>query len=637
MTPPFRLIIIDDNPDDVAQFRHYLLQSSPRRYRFIEAHSGETGLAACLAPDMRPDCVLLDLHLPDMDGLELLHQLRAHEGVIPFPVLILTGSGSEAGKARAALQAGAQDFIGKSWLTPEGLARAIENAVERFHLGVQLREQKRDAERLKTHFQSLADNSPDCIARFDSAFRHVYINPSIERVTGLPASRFLGRTNWEMGMPEANCRQWDSHLGEAVKRKKLVVYEFEFEGALGRRVYEARLTPEYNSDGELMSILGVSTDITERKQMEHALILADRQKDEFLAMLGHELRNPLAPISNTVAVLALNMKLPADATPLIELLRRQVEHMVRLVDDLLDISRITHGTIELRKSRVHLNEVLQNAVETSRPLIEAYAHELEVKQPSRAVVLDGDVTRLAQVFSNLLNNAAKYTEPGGKIRVAVEPHDGHVLVRVKDNGMGIPTPMLPKVFDIFTQVDRRLERSHGGLGIGLTLVRRLLELHGGSVEARSDGDGCGSEFVVQLPVVSFGETQRNGSGHDGNEKSSSCHRILVVDDNLDAAQTLSMLLSLMGHEVRMVHDGEEAVAMAKEWTPGVILLDIGLPKLNGYEACREIRSLPRGDEPIIIACTGWGQEEDRQRSQAAGFNYHMVKPVSPTVLAELLA
>jgi CheY-like chemotaxis protein len=309
--------------------------------------------------------------------------------------------------------------------------------------------------------------------------------------------------------------------------------------------------------------------------------------------------------------------------------------MVHLVDDLLDLSRISRGKIELRKERVELARVVQQAVETSAPLIEMNCHDLKITMPPGPIYVDADVTRLAQVFSNLLNNAAKYTERGGQVHLSVSRSGSEVHVSVKDNGMGIPAPMLPKVFEMFTQVDRHLERSQGGLGIGLSIVKRLVEMHGGSVGAESDGPGAGSEFVVRLPVA-LSIAQPNGDEQELSQQSS-CRRILVVDDNRDAAMSLAMMLKLMGNETKTAHDGFEALEIAAAFQPDLILMDIGMPRLNGHETARRIRAQPWGKSVVLVALTGWGQEEDRRKSDDAGFDLHMTKPIEPTLLQKLLA
>jgi PAS domain S-box-containing protein len=373
--------------------------------------------------------------------------------------------------------------------------------------------------------------------------------------------------------------------------------------------------------------------------MENATLLAtlradDRRKDEFLAMLAHELRNPLAPIRN--ASHFLRARGPAELQWAADVIERQVHQMTRLVDDLLDVSRITRGKIELRRERVDLASVLKTAIEATRPLVEKWEHELTTVIPPEPVRLDADPTRLAQVFSNILTNAAKYTDQGGHIRLTVEPQGEQVLVRVKDDGIGIPKEALPSVFDLFTQLPGAEGRSEGGLGIGLTLVRRIVELHGGAVEARSDGPGRGSEFLVRIPIARE-TTAAAGRPGEGGTVAPPARRILVVDDNQDAADTLGMLLGMTGNEVEIAHDGLAAVEAVAGFRPDVVLLDLGLPKLSGYEVARRIRGGEGGARILLVALTGWGQEEDRRRSKDAGFDHHLTKPVEFDELQRLLA
>jgi CheY-like chemotaxis protein len=380
-----------------------------------------------------------------------------------------------------------------------------------------------------------------------------------------------------------------------------------------------------------------AADLIERFRYEQALKEEDRRKSEFLATLAHELRNPLAPLRNGLQVMKLAKKDAGQVEQARSMMERQLGHMVRLIDDLMDMSRISRGKIELRKERVELAKVLQHAIETSRPLIEAGDHDLTISVPSQPIYVDADPTRLAQVFANLLNNAAKYTEKGGQITLAVQRKAGEVVVSVQDTGVGIPAHMLPKLFEMFMQVDRSLERSQGGLGIGLSLVKRLVEMHGGSVEAHSDGPGKGSEFVVRLAVATQAEERgAPGAAGDALVATPAKCRILVVDDNRDSADSLAMLLRITGNEVHTARDGLEAVGAAGVFRPEVVLLDIGLPKLNGYEVGRRIRQ-QQGDGVVLIALTGWGQEEDRCRSKEAGFDYHMTKPVEFKALQKVLA
>ena len=364
---------------------------------------------------------------------------------------------------------------------------------------------------------------------------------------------------------------------------------------------------------------------------------ADQRKDEFLATLAHELRNPLAPIRNALGVLKLKGPPTPEVSWARDVIDRQMQQMTRLIEDLLDTSRIGTGKIELQRQRIELAEVVHGAVEASRPLIAQHGHELCVELPREPVYLHGDLVRLSQVFCNLLNNAARYTQQGGRIEVTGTLKASAVLVSVRDNGIGIPRDMLPKVFEMFTQVDRSLERSRGGLGIGLTLVKQLVELHGGRVEAHSAGPGHGSEFVVRLPVLAEAGTRAPATPKNATQPlSNDGRRVLVVDDNQDAAESLAMLLRLMGLECVTAHDGLEGVKLARELRPDIVLLDIGLPGMNGYDAAAAIRAEPWGKTATLVALTGWGQSEDRRRSRVAGFDVHLVKPVATEQLVEVL-
>ncbi len=426
------------------------------------------------------------------------------------------------------------------------------------------------------------------------------------------------------------------------------------------RAIDDSAAPIKDEQGQIIGVVLIFRDVSERRRDEErlrqsaaqfrqladenarlveALKESDRRKDEFLAMLAHELRNPLAPIRNAVHIFRAKSPPVPELQWATEVIDRQVHQMTRIVDDLLDVSRITRGKIELRKERVELAAIVNSAVEASRPIIEKWGHELTVTVPPQPIQLEADLTRLSQVLSNLLNNAAKYMDQAGCIWVTAERQDDQVLIRVKDTGIGIPTEMLPHIFDMFTQVDSSLERSEGGLGIGLTLVQRIVEMHGGTVEARSEGLGKGSEFVVRLPVAVAVEGQgpREAAADEEEVVAPAPRRILVVDDNRDAADSLGTLLRMFGNEVHTAHDGLEAVGAAAAFQPHVVLLDIGLPKLNGYEAARRIREQKGGSDMVLVALTGWGQEEDRRRSKEAGFDHHMTKPVEFADLQKLLA
>lgn len=367
-----------------------------------------------------------------------------------------------------------------------------------------------------------------------------------------------------------------------------------------------------------------------------ALKEADSRKDEFLATLAHELRNPLAPIRNGLQILRMAPEGPR-AEEVRGMMDRQLTHMVRLIDDLLDVSRVSRGRIDLRKVRMSLQEAVSSALETSRPLIEANEHRLTLDMPADPLWVEGDLTRLAQVVSNLLNNAAKYTSPGGHIRLTVRRQNGHADIEVADNGLGIDADMLPRVFDLFTQADRHLDRSQGGLGIGLALVSKLVEMHGGTSRAVSEGRDKGSIFTVSLPLIDEQGAAIGKGLQKTQKKTMAPMKVLIVDDNIDSAQTSLWMLDLMGHKGTLAHEGVRALEIARDLKPDVVLLDIGMPGMDGYEVCRQLRRMPEMKNKTVIAQTGWGQESDRQKAFAAGFDHHITKPVSLDLLTQLLA
>ena len=450
-------------------------------------------------------------------------------------------------------------------------------------------------------------------------------------------------------------------VNAAILRSKVAVFaelhRKNRECGMANRALLAEVTDRRRAEEKLRE-LNETLEQRVAERME-SLSEADRRKNEFLATLAHELRNPLAPVRNAVEILRMKGPDIPELHWARDIIDRQTQAMARLIDDLMDISRINQGKIELKREQIELAKIVQGAVETSRPLIESMGHELTVTLPPGTVIVDADLTRLAQVFLNLLNNAAKYTERGGRIELVAsvkwrvasgEPENPSslatrhstldtpfVVVSVTDTGIGIPADKLPTIFEMFSQVEGALSRSQGGLGIGLCLVKRLVEMHGGSVEAKSGGLGQGSEFVVRLPIVVEQTYPRQASDDGDKAQPTSDLRILVVDDNRDAAESLAMLLTAMGNKVQTAHDGEVAVAAAGEFRPHVVLCDIGLPKLNGYEACRRMKEQAREEKMILIAVTGWGQDDDRRKSAAAGFDHHMVKPVDSQALMKLLA
>jgi signal transduction histidine kinase len=512
----WQVVVIDDSADDRAEVRRLLLRGSDRRYSFSEAATGTAGVALVLAAPSLPDCVLLDYNLPDLDALDVLTALAGADGLPVCPVVVLTGgAGPEA--RRAGLRAGAQDYVGKDWLTPPGLTWVVENAIERLAMARQL---------------LLRD--------------------------------------------------------EALRRN------------------------------------------------EKALSDADRRKDEFIATLAHELRNPLAPIRTGLRVLRLTHDAETSMRTL-DIMERQLGQMTRLIDDLLDISRVTSGKVLLRFKRVAARALLDAAAEAVLPILEVGRHSLVIDLPEQALWLDADPDRLVQVLGNLLNNSAKYSLDGGRIRLAARLDGDTVVIEVTDSGLGIPNEMLSQVFDMFTQVNSALDRSQGGLGIGLALAKRLVGMHGGTIVAESPGTGAGSTFTIRLPAAAAPSQDVAVASSESSPQALPGRRVLVVDDNTDGADLLAMMLELSGHQTRIAYSGLEALETAVDFRPEVIFLDIGLPGLNGYEVARRFRATPALSPMLLVALTGWGSEEDRRRSKEAGFDIHLTKPVEPAAIDDVMA
>ena len=472
----------------------------------------------------------------------------------------------------------------------------------------------------------------------DATGRNTYASDSFLKLIGRTQEQW-SNLGWGDVLHSDDADRTSAAWDECVSTGGVWDVELRFKGVDGRyHPVLARGVPVRDEQGAVMCWVGIHLDIGRLKQAEEALREADQRKDQFLALLAHELRNPLAPIRNGLHILNLFGFKDERQKRAYEVIERQLSHLVRLVDDLLDVSRITRGKLELRMERVTLESVIQGAIETVRPLTELSQHELRVSLPPQPVVLLADAVRLTQVFANLLSNSAKYTPPGGFVKLSAQVAEGSVIVRVEDNGIGIPSDALSSVFEMFTQVDRITQRMSGGLGIGLSVVKSLVEMHHGTVQAESEGPGRGSVFTVWLPLaeersVNDEEMAVNLSANGESAR----RRVLVVDDNVDAAESMAALLSLLGHDIQTAHDGEQAVEAAKSFEPDLILMDIGMPKVDGLEATRRIRKLALRKRPLIAALTGWGQDADRKGSSEAGIDRHLVKPVDLEAVQQLLA
>ena len=462
-------------------------------------------------------------------------------------------------------------------------------------------------------------------------------NRGAQRVFGYTPAEAIGQSI-TMLIPEDRLHEEDMILSRLRRGEPVDHYETVRATKDGRLIdVSVTISPVRDESGEVVGASKVARDITFQKRVLRELQEADIRKNEFLALLAHELRNPLGPIRHAVKILRARAPSPDELQWATNIIDRQTEHMTRLVDDLLDFSRITRGAIELRHERVDLGAILRTAVEASAAQIERHHHQLKVTYPAQALYVEGDATRLIQVVANLLDNAAKYTNNGGKIWLSAEREGEMAIIRVKDSGIGIPSDVLPRIFDMFTQAGTALERAQGGLGVGLALVERLVKLHGGSVAAYSAGEGQGSQFTIRLPVASAHKKPTPERRDGTRELPEKRCRILVVDDNVDSVDSLAMLLQMMGHEVATASDGESALDQADEFRPDVAILDIGLPKVNGYDLAKQIREHAWGKDVVLVALTGWGQEQHRRRSMESGFNHHLTKPVEFDVLQEILA
>ena len=459
--------------------------------------------------------------------------------------------------------------------------------------------------------------------------RNIYASESFLKLVGLTQEE-CSNYGWGSVLHPDDVEQTMQAWKECVASGKQWDREHSFRGVDGMwHPVLARGVPIRNEKGEITAWVGINLDISKLKQVENELRLADQRKNEFLATLAHELRNPLAPIRNGLQIMQIAQDDAAEVQRAREVMERQVHHMVRLIDDLMDLSRINRGKIELRKQRIEISSILQNSLETSRPLLDHAQHVIVLRLTPQPVYVDADVVRMSQVFANLINNAAKYTPNKGQITIIVEAAGEEAIVRVKDNGIGIPLDMLNNVFDMFVQINRTDARlPSGGLGIGLNIVKRLVEMHGGEVTAHSEGVGLGSEFVVRLPLLQkLAETEPSKSAPKIDSKSKGGRRILVADDHEDSMASLATMLSILGNDVRTSPDGLSAVQTAEDFRPEIVFLDIGMPNMDGYDACREIRKKSWASNTVIVALTGWGQDEDKNKSRNAGFNHHLVKPI----------
>ncbi|HEY0715099.1 MAG TPA: ATP-binding protein, partial [Polyangia bacterium] len=630
-----RILLAEDNAD----MRDYVGRLLREQWT-VEAVPD--GLAALEAVRRQPpDLILTDVMMPGLDGFELLRALRADPALRLIPVIMLSARAGEEARVEG-LQAGADDYLVKPFSARELTARVSTH--------LQLGRLRGMAESGRRKLHELFMQAPIPVAVM-SGPDHVFTlaNPSYCALVG--RHDVMGKTLRE-ALPELGDHAVIGMLDDVYQSgKPLHVTEMSVPlvrrgAAPGESAYVNYVAqPVHDDNGQVQGVMVVAADVTDqvlaRQRLEGLRRTAEdanRAKDEFLAMLGHELRNPLAPITTALQLMRLRAGNVAQNERTV--IERQVAHLTRLVDDLLDVSRITRGKVEIRKQPVEMAEVVAKAIEMASPLLERRQHHLDVQVASEGLMVGADLTRLAQVVANLLTNAAKYTDPGGRIVIRAGGDTEQVWLSVRDNGIGIDAAVLPHVFDLFMQERQSIDRSQGGLGLGLAIVRSLVALHGGTASVHSGGKGRGSEFTIRLPRSAPTVLAEAAMGIDGRDAGANGVgpqlRILIVDDNEDAAGLLVEALSILGHEVRSANDGPKSLEVVEAFVPDVALLDIGLPVMDGYELARRLRSNPRLSKTRLVAITGYGQESDRHRSSEAGFDLHLVKPVTVERLESVL-
>ena len=616
-----RILLVEDD----SRIRDFLALVLSNDYVVETASNGKEALR--IVAEVFPELVVTDVVMPELNGIELLRALRSMPATQTIPVLLVSGSTPDEWRIEG-FKEGADGYLAKPYTEVELRARlgAMLQAA-RLRREVARREAREQAEqRALAERAELLESITDAFYALDGGFRFTYLNQRALDHFGESRESLLGRVVWD-AFPVTRGTVFQHQYERAMREQCSVA--FEAVSPLSQRWVEARAYPSRQG------LAVYFRDVTDRKLAEEQMRVADQRKSEFLAILAHELRNPLAPLRNGLHLLKLESMANATLARTVGMMDRQMNHLVRLVDDLLDVSRITRGTLELRRRRLRLVEVLETSVEDSGSFIQARQHALVVDVRNRDVWIEGDPDRLAQVFSNLLSNSAKYTDPGGRISLKLERENDHAVVAVEDTGIGIPQSALEQVFDMFSRLPLHEERVADGLGIGLSLVRTLVQMHGGSVEAFSEGPGRGSRFTVRLPLVagvSVADTSVRGTVSDTVRG----RRVLIVDDNADAAVSLAALLEMEGCEVRTAADGAAAVEQARVFGPQVIFMDLAMPRMGGVEAARRIRALPQGRSMRIVALTGLGQEADRLSTQEAGMSEHLVKPVSLEALHRVL-
>jgi PAS domain S-box-containing protein len=645
---PVNILLVDDQPGKLLSYEAMLDDLGEN---LIRANSGDEALQQLLKTDVA--VVLMDVCMPEVDGFEVAAMIRKHPRFQKTAIIHVSAVNLTDFDRLRGYDSGAVDYVSVP-VVPEVLRAKVKVFADLYRKTEELEHLNREldrrvaerteqfeatAARLRTteeRFQLLAETIPSIVWTAGPDGNITYANQRWLDYCGVTAQE--NEKNWPTFVlhpddQERRQTKWRQALKEG-REFEIEVRKRRHDGVY--RWFLTRAVPHRDGAGKVIGWFGVTTDIHEQKVLGEQLREADRRKDAFLATLAHELRNPLAAISSALNVLRHPGRTEAQAQSSKEVIDRQATHLARLVDDLVDVNRITRDKLELRKEDVDLGELVKAAVDACGSL-EDHGRQLTIVLPLAPIQIRADGMRLAQVIQNLLTNAIKYTKPQGRIRVAAERDGGGIVVRVTDDGIGVAPEALTHLFDLFYQADRSLERTQSGLGIGLTLARNLVEMHGGTIEVHSGGVGKGFEAVVRLPGL-VEPTPGADVASDWSAGTAAVPlRVLIADDNADAAKALAVLLTLAGHEVQWAADGQEAVEIAERFAPAVAVLDLAMPRLNGYDVARRIREEPWGRKMLLIALTGWAQDEDRQRTKEAGFDAHLVKPASPMALLELLS
>jgi PAS domain S-box-containing protein len=667
-----KVLLVDDEARNLDALESILESSG---CTLIKALTADQALFAILQNEFA--AIVLDIKMPGTDGLELARLIKQRKRSQHVPILFLTAHSLDEQEVLQAYGVGGVDFLSKP-INPNILrskiavfadlfrtTRALASTVDALNAEVAERQRAQEQLRLaKDELESRVLERTTELARANRELRDneewLRLALAVAQVATWEWDLASGKMRWSadpeivFGFPAGTFGQ-NRRISNAVHGDDIGLLETSFHRAMSTGDFEAEyrvVRPDkstvwiadrgrivHDSNNQPTRIVGVSVDLTRRKLLEEALIESDRRKDEFLATLAHELRNPLAPVRYAVNVVGQKGPETPELRWAVDIIERQTQHMARLIDDLLDVNRITRNTLELRKETVELSSIVSSAVEASQPVIEKNQQKLVVDLPREPILLDADTVRLAQVFSNLLHNASKYSkqpEGGGSIWLTAQRDQRTATVTVRDSGIGIAPAMLSKVFDMFTQVGRSRGQREGGLGIGLALAKRLVEMHGGVIEARSEGVGKGSEFVVRLPVREAAREVTSPSTRPSSSSERQKRRILIADDNPDVVESFQLMLQMMGHEVETALDGLEAIEKAGQFEPEAIVLDIGMPGLDGLETARRIRQQPWGKRAVLIAITGWGNDNNKRESADAGFDVHLVKPVDPMTIVNTL-